>query len=137
MKKTITFSSAEEAIENSRVIIYNENSIEFPGALIISKKKKSFAYQALNPDIEVMLCEEEELQGLLVIIDNLLGFSFISEETLTYPKSKLLVNAKKIEEDAFFVIKEEKSIKINDYTFTNSKLEFYGASMFSKKKIFF
>jgi len=126
----------EQIIQKTDIIIYGEDFINFPETLLFSAKQKSFLYQILNLDTELLSCSKEDIDTMVTTIG--LAKNLMIIKKATRPKGFVAINKQKIKSELIFChFEQNRKLTINEYVFTSSTLEFYGLGLLSSKKVFF
>ena len=130
---SLHLSNFQESLDKMNVIKFSDSYIEFPDIIIFSNKNETIR-QFLNPGIDVLSIDKEDLNSMIFDIKSNLNFIFI--EGSLKPKGTLAFNLEKIKNELVLYKESKYFIIINDMLFTTDSLEFHGSFFGGKNNLF-
>jgi len=128
----------ESILDNTITILFSEDTIEVPGVTILKREGKSTVLdKILNAELEVIEVENNSFDAMLETISVAKVENKLIFKASTSPDKTVILNLKKLKENAVFVKETETAIFVNNFIFTTDKLEYHGEGMFTSRKAFF
>jgi len=134
---SVLVNKFEDIVKNADIIYFNENHIEIPGIVVFALEKKGFAFQVMNPGLDIFIVSKEDFDRMISLLKvEEQGVVFF--ETKSNPISTVRVNVLKIKSKLILARVSEDTLILNKDLFTTNEFEYQGSGMFSgRKNVFF
>jgi len=130
---TLFLSNFQESLNKMNVIKFSDSYIEFPEIIIFSNKNETLR-QFLNPGIDILSVDKDDLNSMILDIKSNENFIFI--EGALKPKGTLAFNLEKIKNELVLYKESKYFVILNNMLFTIDSLEFHGSFFGGKNNLF-
>jgi len=130
---SLSLLNFQDSLDSINIIKYSSSYIEFPDIIIFSNKNETLR-QILNPGIDILSVDEDDINLMVKDIESKEGY-FIIEGALK-PKGFIGFNLDRIKDNLILYKESKYFIIVNDMLFTTDSLEFHGSFFGGKSKLF-
>jgi len=134
----LALGNFEEVLENLIAVHFNEDTIEIPGVVILKRANSgSLLSKILNADLEVIDIDTEVFDSMIATIRTSEIENKLIFKSATKPEKDIVLNLAELKKLAVFVKITDTAIFVNNFIFTNDKIEFHGEGMFTSRRVYF